>query len=195
MGASKLLHRILNCDLWPWPLTTCYKMLQNATPSPFLTWFWFRLLYVVALGEGFKNSTQNFDFWLLWPLTLIFFILLQNATPSPFLTRFRFRLFYVIALGEGFKTSTQNFDLWLLWPLTLIFDLYCTLATKCYSSAISILILIPFASCDSTRWGLQNSYAEFWPLTFILTHVYCTLATKMLLCHLQPDFDSAYFMW
>ena len=97
----------------------------------------------------------------------ILYILLQNATPSPFLTRFWFCLLYVIALGEGFKTSTQNFDLWLLWPLTLIFDLYCTLATKCFSSAISILILIPFASCDSTRWGLQNFYAEFWPLTFI----------------------------
>ena len=79
----------------------------------------------MALGEGFKTSMHNFDLWLLWPLTLIFwpvlYILLQNATPSPFLTRFRFRLLYVMALGEGFKTSTQNFDLWLLWPLTLIF--------------------------------------------------------------------------
>ena len=125
MGALKLLHRIsvvtFDLDLWP----ILYILLQNATPSPFITRFRFRLLYMMALGEGFKTPTQNFDLWLLWPLTLIFwpilYILLQNATPSPFLTRFRFRLLYVMALGEGFKTSTQNFDLWLLWPLTLIF--------------------------------------------------------------------------
>ena len=108
MRALKLLHRILtfdSVDLWPWFLT-----------------------YIVN--------------WL------------QNATPSPFLTQFRFRLLCVIALGEGFKTSTQNFDLWLIWPLT-------------YSFAISNPILIPFASCDSTRWGHQNFDTEFWPFIFI----------------------------
>ena len=147
MGASKLLHRILNCDLWPWPLTICYKMLQNATPSPFLTWFWFRLLYVVALGEGFKNSTQNFDFWLLWPLTLIFHF-----------------------------------------------------ATKCYSFAIFNPISIPFVLCDSTRWGLQNFYTEFWPLTPLTFDVdfwpILFIGYKMLLLrHFYPNFDSVCFMW
>ena len=67
-----------------WPLTPLtfdldllpilYILLQIATPSPFLTRFRFRLLYVIALGEGFKTSTQNFDLWRLWPLTLIFYL-------------------------------------------------------------------------------------------------------------------------
>ena len=34
---------------------------QNASSSPFLTRFQFCLLYVIALGDGFKTSTQNFD--------------------------------------------------------------------------------------------------------------------------------------
>ena len=72
IGASKLLHWFspvtFDLDLWP----IFYILLQNATPSPFLTRFRFRLLYVIALGKGFKTSTQNFDLWSLWPLTLIF---------------------------------------------------------------------------------------------------------------------------
>ena len=72
IGASELLHCFspvtFDLDLWP----IFHILLQNATPSPFLTRFRFRLLYVIALGKGFKTSTQNFDLWSLWPLTLIF---------------------------------------------------------------------------------------------------------------------------
>ena len=124
-----------------WPLSSLtfnldfirimYTLLQNTTPMPFLTRFRFCLLYVIALIEGFKTSTQNFDNGLLWPLTLILYYIinwLQNATPLLFLTPFRFCLLDVIALGEGFRNSTQNFDLCLLWPMTL--TLYCTFCYK-----------------------------------------------------------------
>ena len=97
-------------------LPLLYILLQNATPSPFLTGFQFCLLYVIALGKGFKTPTQKCDFWLFWPLTCIVHCL-QNATPSPFLTGFQFCLLYMIALGEGFKTSSQNFVPWPFWPL------------------------------------------------------------------------------
>ena len=132
-----------------------------------------------------------------WP---ILYILLQNATSLPFLTGFQFCLLYVIALGDGFKTSTQNFDLWLLWPLTLIVYLYCTLATKCYSFAISYWIWILFALCDSTRWGLQNFYTEFCPmtpLTFDLDSwpILYILLKMLLLRNFEPDFDFISFMW
>ena len=109
--ASKLLHRILTFDffdLWPWLFTCIVHWLQNATPSPFLTGFEFCLLYVIALGEGFKTSTQNFVPWPLWPLTLNLdlygIFCLKNATPSPFLTWFWFHLLSVIALDKGLKT-------------------------------------------------------------------------------------------
>ena len=92
-----------------------------------------------------------------------------------FLTRFWQRLLYVIALGEGFRTSTQNFDLGLIWPLTLILYRYCKLATKYYFFAISNPISIPSALCDSTRWGLQKFYTEFWPLNFDLDFILYTL--------------------
>ena len=122
MGALKLLHRIsvvtFDLDLWP----ILYILLQNATPSPFITRFRFRLLYMIALGDCFKTSTQNFDLWALFLICIVHW--LQNATPSPFLTGFQFYLVHVIALGEGFKTSTQNFVPWPLWPLTLNLDLY-----------------------------------------------------------------------
>ena len=72
MGASTFSHWFLpvtfDLDLWP----ILYILLQNATPSSFLTRFLFRLLYVIALGEGFKIFSQNFDRWSLWPLTLTF---------------------------------------------------------------------------------------------------------------------------
>ena len=125
MRTTKLLHGILTFDpfdLWPWFLTYIVNWLKNATPSPFFIRFRFRLHYVIALGEDYKTSSRNFDFWPLWPLTLTFTYIvhwLQNATPSPFFIRFRFRLLYVIALGEDYKTSSQNFDFWPLWPLTL----------------------------------------------------------------------------
>ena len=87
---------------------------------------------------------------------------LQFATALSFMSQFWFCLLYMIALHGSFETSTQNFsrDLW-PWPLTYIVHF----ATKCYSFAISNPISIPFALCDGTRWGLQNFYTEFWPLT------------------------------
>ena len=87
---------------------------------------------------------------------------LQFATSLSFMSQFWFCLLYMIALHGSFETSTQNFscDLW-PWPLTYIVHF----ATKCYSFAISNPISIPFALCDGTRWGLQNFYTEFWPLT------------------------------
>ena len=168
MGASKLLHRIWDCDLWPWPLTFATKCYSFAICNPISILF--------ALCDSTRWELQNLytEFWPLTPLTFdlhiwpILYILLQNATPLLFLTRFRICLLYVIALGEGFKTSTQNFDLWLPWPLTLIFDLYCTLATKCYFFAFSNPISNLSALCDSTRWGLQNFYTKFWSVTFDL---------------------------
>ena len=100
MRAAKLLHRILTLDsfdLWPLFLSHIIDLLQNATPSPFLTRFWFCLLYMIALDEGFKISWQNFDLCSLWPLTY----LLQYATTSPFLTWFWFCLLYDSSTRRG----------------------------------------------------------------------------------------------
>ena len=187
MIATKLLHRILTFDLWPWFLTYNVNWLQNATPSPFFIRFRFCLLYVIALGEDYKTSSRNFDFWPLWPLTLIFTYIvhsLQNATPSPFFIQFWFRLLYVIALLKVMATNLLHriltFDLDFL-PLTfdldflpLTFDLdfwpilligYKMLLLRHFHP-----ISIPFALYDSTRWWLPNFFTEFWPLTFDL---YC----------------------
>ena len=57
-----------------------------------------------------------------------------------------------------------TFDFFDLWPWFLTYIVY--FAEKCYSFAISNPILISFALCDNTRWGLKNYYTEFCPLTF-----------------------------
>ena len=74
IGASKLLRWFssVTFDLDFWPIF--YILPQKATPSPFLTRFRFRLLYVITLGKGFKTSTQNFDLWSLWPWFLTYIL-------------------------------------------------------------------------------------------------------------------------
>ena len=77
----------------------------------------------------------------------------QFASSLSFVNWFWFCLLFMKALHKSFKTCTLIFtcDLW-PWPLTHIVHF----ATKCYSFVISDPISIPFALCDTSRWGLQN---------------------------------------
>ena len=110
-------------------------------------------------------------------LCVCFHVNVQFATISTFLTRFQFCFLYIIALCEGFKTSSQNFDLWPGWPLNLILDLNCTLYYKMLLLRHFHPISIQFALCGIARWGKQNFFTKFWPLTLFFV-MFCTCTTK-----------------
>ena len=150
MRASKLLCRI--SSYWPlWPLTFildlyrtfCYK---NATPSPFLTRFRFCLLYMIALGKGFKTVTQNSVLWPLWLLTFVFDLYHRFATFSwQFFGRFWFCLLFKANFDASPKIYTSGRDIYYI-----LLNFYFSL-----SSISLVLISFEYSSC---KLGLCDDY-------------------------------------
>ena len=138
-------------------------------------WFWFQLNGSIFRLVGLQFHPlelemvillRRCEFCLVFAhvIAICYFSLIYMFEPNLFL--------YMIARHGSFKTFTHNFG---LWPLTLTTDFLATNATKCHSLSILYPISILFALCNSTRWGLQNLYTEFWsltPLTFVLDFVF-----------------------
>ena len=150
----KVVHRILKLNKYANLcafLEKSQKLPKIASSSPFLTRFQVCLIYVKALGNSFKTCTQNFDIWLLWPLTLIFDLNCTLATKC-----YSFTISIPFALCDSSWWGLQNFytEFCPMTPLTFDLDswpILYILLKKCYSFTVSNPILISFSLCDSTR--------------------------------------------